>query len=63
MDTTKIRDLAVNAGLLHISPSNQTGRYFIPQMASFSEVVLFARMIEKEREEELKLLRKVEVGG
>lgn len=63
MDSERIKDLAVHAGLLHAGPSEQTGRYFIPQMASFSEVLLFARMVEKEKEEELRVLRKIEVGG
>jgi len=55
--------MAVNAGLLHTSPTESTGRYFIPQMASFSEVLLFARMVEKEKEEEIRILRKIRVEG
>jgi len=63
MDSNRIRDMAVNAGLLHTSPTESTGRYFIPQMASFSEVLLFARMVEKEKEEEIRILRKIRVEG
>jgi len=63
MDSRKIQDLAVDAGLLDIMRSEKTGRYYISSTASLAEVVLFARMVEKQKEEELKVIRRLEVGG
>ena len=63
MDSRKIQDLAVDAGLLDIMRSEKTGRYYISSTASLAEVVLFARMVERQKEEELKVIRRLEVGG
>ena len=63
MDSRKIQDLAVDAGLLDIMRSEKTGRYYISPTASLAEVVLFARMVERQKEEELKITRRLEVGG
>jgi hypothetical protein len=63
MDSRKIQDLAVDAGLLDIMRSEKTGRYYISPTASLAEVVLFARMVERQKEEELKVIRRLEVGG
>jgi len=63
MDSRKIQDLAVDAGLLDIMRSEKTGRYYVSPTASLAEVVLFARMVEKQKEEELKITRRLEVGG
>lgn len=63
MDSRKIQDLAIDAGLLDIKRSEKSGRYYISPTASVAEVLLFARMIEKQKEEELKLIRRLEVGG
>jgi hypothetical protein len=63
MDSRKIQDLAVDAGLLDIMRSEKTGRYYISPTASLAEVVLFARMVERQKEEELKIIRRLEVGG
>jgi hypothetical protein len=63
MDSRTIQDLAVDAGLLDIMRSEKTGRYYISPTASLAEVVLFARMVERQKEEELKIIRRLEVGG
>jgi hypothetical protein len=63
MDSRTIQDLAVDAGLLDIMRSEKTGRYYISPTASLAEVVLFARMVERQKEEELKITRRLEVGG
>lgn len=63
MDSRKIQDLAIDAGLLDVMRSERTGRYHISPTASLAEVVLFARMIEKQKEEELRYIRRIEVGG
>ena len=63
MDSRTIQDLAVDAGLLDIMRSEKSGRYYISPTASLAEVVLFARMVERQKEEELKITRRLEVGG
>lgn len=63
MDAKKIQELAIDSGLIDISPSEKTGRYFVSSTASLAEILLFARMVEKEKEEELKYIRRLEVGG
>jgi hypothetical protein len=63
MDSRTIQDLAVDAGLLDIMRSEKSGRYYISPTASLAEVVLFARMVERQKEEELKIIRRLEVGG